>query len=72
MANGRHEGVGLGLRLSRQEHRRLEELARASGRSPAGVIRRWLQATSARDEATIAMLREGTINKTEVCEDAAV
>jgi len=62
--------VGLGIRLSREEHRRLEELARATGRTPAGVIGRWLRAVNVRDAATLAMLREGTINRTEVNDDA--
>lgn len=69
MANSRRDGVGLGLRLSRAEHRRLQELARATGRSEAGVLRRWLQVASARDEDTLAMLRDGCITITEGVSD---
>ncbi len=59
MANGRHCGVGVGLRLSRDEARRLDDLARATGRSPAGVLCALVRYASPRDPELLERLREG-------------
>lgn len=57
MANSRGEGVGLGLRLSRDEYRHLERLAQATGRKPAGVVRLLITGTSLADSEALAKLR---------------
>lgn len=62
MANGRHCGVGLGLRLSRDEARRLDDLARAVGRSREGVLCALVRFASPRDPELVQRLREGAIN----------
>lgn len=56
MANARRCGRGLGLRLSRAEFRRLEALAEATGHTPEGVVRRFLQ-TVGGDQELVARLR---------------
>ncbi len=57
MANSRREGVGLGLRLTRDEWRHLERLAQATGRKPAGVIRLLIAGTTLGDSEAMARLR---------------
>lgn len=57
MSNARHSGLGFGLRLTRAQLRRLEELARVTGRSPAGVVCRLIEATSPRDPEVVERIR---------------
>jgi hypothetical protein len=56
MSNSRQLGVGLALRLSKGERRRLEALAEATGHTPEGVVRRFLQ-TVRGDQEMVARLR---------------
>ena len=49
--------VGIGIRLTPKEYRRLEELAENTGRKPAGVVRRLIRMSSPRDEEVLAKLR---------------
>lgn len=57
MSNARDYGRGFGLRLTRAQLRRLEELARVTGRSPAGVVCRLIEATSPRDPEAVERIR---------------
>jgi len=56
VSNGRGQGRGLGVRLTRAEARRLEALAEATGHTPEGVVRRFLQ-TARGDPDMVARLR---------------
>ena len=71
MGNGRSEGVGLGIRLSRAEMRRLDELARVTGRNPAGVIRALLATASPRDEDLVSKLKVA-LYRSGGCQDAGL
>ena len=50
--------IGLGVRLSRAELRRLDELAQATGRNRNAVLRALIATTSARDGETVRNLQE--------------
>ena len=49
---------GLGIRLTRQEMRRLDSLARATGRSKNGVIRALVRLAQPRDLDMLAIIRQ--------------
>jgi len=57
MASVRDEGLGFAIRLTRAELRRLEELGRLTGRTPAGVVRALIAAHSPRDAAALECLK---------------
>jgi len=49
---------GMGVRLSKKERRKLDELARATGRSKGSVIRALVRLASARDMNALSIIRE--------------
>ena len=51
-------GIGLGLRLTSSELRRLDVLAKATGRTRSAVVRGLLRLASARDVDGLQLLRE--------------
>ena len=57
MARGRDQGIGFSLRLTRAQYQRVEELARVTGRSPAGALCRLIEVTSPRDPAILERIR---------------
>ena len=52
--------VGLGIRLSKSESKRLAALARASGRSKNSVIRALVRLAGPRDVETMGLLRQAS------------
>jgi predicted transcriptional regulator len=50
--------VGMGVRLSRSEARKLEELARRTGRSKGAVLRVLLRLADARNESDLTLIRK--------------
>ncbi len=64
-------GVGLGIRLTRSELRRLEALAEATGRKPSGVIRALIGITTLDDRETLERIRSG-FHKQEEVKDGGV
>ena len=60
--------VGLGIRLSHEEDRRLDELARRTGRTKGAVLRALIRLASARDETNLELIR----NELRKAEDAYV
>jgi len=57
--------MAIGVRLGREEMRRLEALSRATGRTKSAVVRGLLRLASARDADGLQLLRESlkTIEK---------
>ena len=49
---------GMGVRLSKKVRRKLDELARATGRSKGSVIRALVRLASARDMNALSIIRE--------------
>ena len=49
---------GLGIKLTKSESRRLEELAKQTGRSKNSVIRCLLRLASARDANALELIRD--------------
>ena len=50
--------VGYGLRLTKSEMKRLDALARATGRSKNGVIRALVRLAQVRDLETLTLVRQ--------------
>ena len=58
MGRNDSNGVGLGIRLTRSELKRLDELAQAMGHTRTQVIRVLINATSPRDNETVRNLTD--------------
>lgn len=48
---------GMGIKLTRSEHRRLEELAKRTGRSKNQVVRALLRLATVRDNEVLQLVR---------------
>jgi len=50
--------IGLGIRLSREEHRRLQHLCQRTGRGKGEVLRALIRLACSRDETNVQLIQQ--------------